>query len=249
MEALRNTSILWMIVGGITLVILLFTKIRAPYGRHTREGWGAMIDNKWGWFFMELPALLIMPLLSVLGPREKDVTSWILIGLWVLHYANRTLIFPFRLRTRGKKMPLSIVMSAIFFNCINGLLNGLYFGFYGPDYISPYSVHFIIGMILFFLGLGINWMSDTKLIRLRKNNHGYQIPQGGLFRFISCPNHFGEMVEWAGFAIAAWSAPALSFFIWTVCNLLPRALNHHTWYRENFAQYPQERKAVIPYLV
>jgi hypothetical protein len=30
----------------------------------------------------------------------------------------------------------------------------------------------------------------------------YKIPQGGLFRWLSCPNLVGEMIEWIGFAIA-----------------------------------------------
>ncbi len=62
------------------------------------------------------------------------------------------------------------------------------------------------------------------------------------------PNHFGEIVEWAGFAIIAWSLPALTFAIWTFSNLVPRALNHHDWYREHFQDYPKKRKAVLPWL-
>jgi len=38
------------------------------------------------------------------------------------------------------------------------------------------------------------------------------------------------------------------FAIWTMANLVPRALAHHRWYRETFADYPPGRKALIPYL-
>lgn len=230
------------------LALLLF-KLRAPYGRHSRKGWGKMIPNKWGWFIMELPALLIMPSLAIFGTREKDVVSWVLIALWVLHYANRTLIFPFRLNTEGKMMPISIVISAVFFNTVNGALNGLYLGFFGPTDDLLYSPHVIIGVLIFFLGLAINWHSDNRLIGLRQKKSGYFIPEGGLFNYISCPNHFGEMLEWTGFAIVAWNAPALSFAIWSFCNLLPRTLNHHAWYQEYFPNYPKNRKAVIPFLL
>lgn len=208
-----------------------------------------MIPNKWGWFFMELPALLVMPLLAILGPREKDTLSWILITIWLLHYTNRTLVFPFRIRTTGKMMPLSILISAVFFNVVNGLLNGLYFGFLGPADVSVYSPHVITGMAIFIFGLTLNWRSDNRLIGLRQKKSGYFIPEGGFFKYISCPNHFGEMLEWTGFAIAAWNAPALSFAVWSICNLLPRTLNHHAWYREYFPDYPKNRKAVIPFLL
>jgi steroid 5-alpha reductase family enzyme len=96
----------------------------------------------------------------------------------------------------------------------------------------------------------INLTADEKLIHMRKTRaNGYQIPYGGLFNKISCPNFFGEMVEWLGFAILCWSLPALSFFIWTLCNLLPRALDHHRWYKKQFPDYPADRKAVVPYLL
>lgn len=238
----------WIGIAVITFLTLVFTKIRAPYGRHANDKWGKMIDNKWGWFWMELPAFLIFPLLTIFGPRDKDILTWILVSLWSLHYFNRTIIFPFRLRTKGKKMPLTIVFSALFFNGMNGFLNGYFLGFIAPADGDYMSWNVIIGVLLFFTGLFINQLTDTKLIRLRKAQEGYVIPRKWLFEYISCPNHFGEIVEWIGFAIAACSLPAMTFAIWTSCNLIPRALNHHDWYRENFSDYPKRRKAVIPFI-
>ena len=96
----------------------------------------------------------------------------------------------------------------------------------------------------------INHRSDTILINLRKPGEtGYKIPKGFLFNKISCPNHFGEIVEWIGFAILSWSLPGLVFVIWTMANLVPRSLNHHKWYKDNFREYPKDRKAVIPFVV
>jgi hypothetical protein len=46
----------------------------------------------------------------------------------------------------------------------------------------------------------------------------------------------------------AWNLPALSFAIWTFANLVPRALNHHNWYKDKFPDYPKNRKAVFPFL-
>ena len=94
----------------------------------------------------------------------------------------------------------------------------------------------------------INKTSDNKLISLRKENKEYQIPNGGMFKYISCPNHFGEIVEWTGFAIIAFNLGALSFALWTSFNLIPRAMNHHKWYKSYFAKYPKVRKAILPFL-
>jgi 3-oxo-5-alpha-steroid 4-dehydrogenase 1 len=38
----------------------------------------------------------------------------------------------------------------------------------------------------------------------------------------------------------------VSFAVWGVANLVPRARANHLWYKENFIEYPKERKALIP---
>ena len=238
----------WIAAALLAFSSLLFFNIKAPYGRHSNDSWGRMISNKWGWFLMELPALIVMPVISIMGPSEKNEVSYILISIWVIHYANRTLIFPFQLNTNNKKMPLIIVFSAIIFNAMNGFLNGYALGYMDLDLIDASSYHVIIGSLIFVSGMAINRWADKALIRLRENKQGYQIPRGGLFEYISCPNHFGEIVEWIGFALIAWNLPALTFAIWTFCNLSPRSRNHHIWYQQHFKDYPKNRRAVIPYI-
>ena len=92
---------IWIGVAVMTFLALVVFKIKAPYGRHSSQEWGPMISNKWGWFIMELPALVLMPMIALAGPSEKNEVSYLLISMWVLHYANRTLIFPFKLKTEN----------------------------------------------------------------------------------------------------------------------------------------------------
>jgi steroid 5-alpha reductase family enzyme len=239
----------WITIAFSVLGTLIIFNIRAPYGRHSSKKWGPMIDNKWGWVSMESPALLIMPLLSFFGPAPKTNLTYLLVGLWCFHYIYRTLVFPFKLKTINKKMPVIIVISAVFFNGVNGFLNGYFLGYINTYSIDINAYHVYIGFSLFLTGIYINRSSDRTLISLREKQDGYQIPNGRLFDKISCPNHFGEIIEWIGFAILAWNISALSFAIWTACNLIPRALNHHSWYNEYFEAYPQKRKAIIPYIL
>lgn len=240
---------IWIGIAVLTALVLLIFKIRAPYGRHTRAGWGRMIDNRLGWFWMELPALIVMPCLTLLGPSPKYPLLYLLTGMWLLHYTYRVLIFPFQLKTSNKKMPLSIIISAFCFNLINGSVNGFYLGFLAePVSINLGRLSLWIGLLLFFGGMYLNRAADRRLIALRQTATGYFIPRGWWFRYISCPNHFGEIVEWLGFALVAWNLPAASFAVWTFCNLAPRAQNHHDWYQEYFPDYPRERKALIPFL-
>ena len=99
----NNYVIIWIIIGFLTFSYLIISKVRAPYGRHSSDGWGLMISNSWGWFWMELPALLLMPLISIFGKNEMNSLSILLVSLWFLHYFNRVIIFPMRIKTKNKK--------------------------------------------------------------------------------------------------------------------------------------------------
>jgi steroid 5-alpha reductase family enzyme len=136
----------------------------------------------------------------------------------------------------------------IFFNIVNGFVNGFYIGFVDGHSGKIPSLITGLGFVIFFAGFYINNKADLKLIHLRQLQNGYQIPRGWMFDYISCPNHFGEIAEWIGFAIIARNPAALSFAIWTFCNLGPRARNHHEWYNEKFTDYPTKRKALIPFV-
>jgi 3-oxo-5-alpha-steroid 4-dehydrogenase 1 len=240
----------WIVLACLVFPILLF--VAAPYGRHSTGKWGMTISNREGWILMEVPALLIFLYLIASGKADKNAVVWIIVSLFTIHYANRSLIYPFRINTQGKRMPLLIVIMAIFFNTVNGYINGYYLGTLQHQYSYSWFTdpRFIVGIMLFFAGMIINISADEILIHLRKSKtNGYQIPYGNLFNKISCPNFFGEIIEWFGFAILCWSLPALSFLVWTVCNLVPRALDHHRWYKRQFADYPLHRKAIFPYLL
>jgi hypothetical protein len=244
-----------LVMGWIMLALLIFPVllfVTAPYGRHTSRKWGITIPNRQGWVLMEAPALILFSFFFLSGNHAKPLVTWIIFVLFAIHYFNRAFIYPFRIKTRGKRMPLIIALMAVIFNTMNSFINGYYLTrlqkVYGDAWLT--DPRFITGVALFLTGMIINMRADTQLIRLRKSTvNGYKIPYGGLFDLISCPNFFGEIIEWLGFALLCWSLPALSFFIWTFCNLVPRALNHHRWYKNHFADYPATRKAVFPYLL
>jgi len=244
LEKFNNICIIWGIVAVLTFVLLQF--VHAPYGRHIRKGWGPELSNKLGWLIMEFPSFAII-LYFFINSNQSKYGS-LLSLLWLFHYFNRTFIFPFRIRTSGKKMPIIIVLSAIFFNAINAGLNGYFLSTF-----ETYTEHsffnwtFFLGISFFTFGFLVNQISDYKLINLRKPGAlGYKIPKGFLFNFVSCPNLLGELIQWLGFAIMAWNFPATSFFVWTAANLIPRAIGHHNWYKKHFNDYPKNRGALLP---
>lgn len=234
----------WVVLAFSALVLPVLLFIPAPYGRHLRAGWGPTMPAKLGWFVMELPSFALFgALLFTLNPWRVDPSVLLLGALWLLHYGQRTLVFPLLMRGDGKRKPVLTVVMAIVFNLLNASGNALQLEPRGFD------LRFFLGVAIFLAGFGINLWADAKLRNLRKpGDSGYQVPRGGLYELVSCPNYFGELLEWTGFALAAWTLPALAFAVFTFANLFPRALAHHRWYRATFADYPASRRAVLPFV-
>ena len=136
---------------------------------------------------------------------------------------------------------------AIAFNILNGYNNAGALIAAGERQEPLLSLHFVAGTCLFLFGFWLHFTSDRTIRRLRgPGESGYHIPQGGLFRWVSSPHYLGEIIQWSGWALLTWSAAGVAFALFTFCNLAPRALSNHRWYRERFPGYPVERKALIP---
>ena len=240
----------WFALSVVVFLMLLF--ISAPYGRHGRTGWGPRVPGRLGWIIMELPAVLVIAACYVMAPRPPGVVAWVFLAMWQIHYLYRALIYPFRLRTGSQRsMPLMVALMGVFFNGGNGYLNGRFLTALSPGHELSWLAdpRFLAGVALFVVGLAINHHSDHVLLNLRKPGEtGYKIPTGGAYRWVSCPNYLGEMLEWSGWALATWTLPGLAFAVWTAANLVPRALTHHRWYKSKFPDYPRGRRAVIPFI-
>lgn len=244
----------WLLELQFALALMVFVALfflSAPYGRYARPGWGITLPERWGWRIMEFPAVAVILLLFLVSGR-RDPLSFVFIILWEAHYVYRTFIFTSLMREGRREFPVLISVFAIFFNLINGTVNGCHLFLFGGVYPLSWllDIRFIVGVILFGAGLAIHATADSLLRSLRKPGEtGYSIPRGGMFRFVSCPNYFGEIVEWVGWALLTWSLAGFAFAAFTFANLFPRAIAHHRWYRSEFSDYPNERKAVIPFIV
>ncbi len=237
-------------------IVLLF--MNAPYGRQDTDDvnplWGPRIPLKLGWFILEFPVFFMFGLFYLLGDNWAKPAPVILFLLWEVHYFHRTFIYPRTLKAKpGAGFRLGILSAGIPLNAANGFINGWYISEYGEHLYNIswlYDPRFILGVALFFAGFTLAKQSDKILADLRKPGEtGYKIPFGGAFRWVSCPNYLGEVLQWCGFAVACWSIPALAFAFLTLSNLLPRALSNHRWYLEKFPDYPKSRKSLVPYII
>ena len=243
----NDLIIVWFVLAVAVFIALL--SFVAPYGRHIRKGWGPSISDKLGWVVMEASSPLIFAACFLAGTGSVNVVTLIFFALWEAHYVHRAFIYPFTRRGAAKSISLIVLVMGFFFNLVNGYLNGRYLFTFSPGYDNTWlkDPRFIIGILLLVFGFIVNRQADTVLRNLRKpHENNYKIPFGGLYRWISCPNYLGELMIWVGWAIATWSLAGLTFAVWTAANLVPRARANHRWYREQFPDYPMERKTLIP---
>ena len=245
LPTLTLLSTLW---AALALAVFAMSfKMRDFTGRIGGEGRGKRIAAPWAWFWMELPALAIFPAIYFASGNLHPVGN-IAVLLWLAHYAHRTLIWPWIVLRPGATVPSGMWLSGAGFNVINGALLGVFLGFaaeYAADWLS--DPRFLAGLAMVIGGAALNVWADYRLLRLRRRGHHQHVmPEGGAFNFVCCPNLLGEIIEWLGFALLTWCLPALAFALWSIANLVPRALWRRSWYRANFPDFPKNRAALIP---
>lgn len=234
------------------LVFIALHFVTAGYGMMYTRKWGPTIDNRIGWIVMETPVFLLMLWLWWSSDRRFETVPLIIFLLFELHYLQRSFIFPLLIRSSGR-MPLSVIVMGMLFNLLNAFMQGGWLFYISSPERYPvswlYSWQFITGVIIFFSGMAINIHSDYIIRNLRKpGDTAHYIPKGGMFRYVSSANYFGEFIEWCGFAILTWSWAGAVFALWTFANLAPRAVSINKRYRKEFGSKftDLKLKAIIP---
>ena len=244
--------LLYAMVAVAVVVFVALYFIDAGYGMFNDGKWGKNISNKTGWMLMEAPVFTILLCLWLASGRKDMPVPTLMTGLMMLHYFHRAFVFPFLFKSKSR-MPVVIMLMAILFNLFNASIQGgwiLYLSpadMYTPDWLT--TPQFIIGTLLFFIGMIINLHSDHIIRNLRKpGDTRHYLPEKGLYKYVTSANYFGEIIEWIGFAILTWSFAGAVFVIWTCANLIPRANAIYLKYKSEFGDSVGNRKRVIPFL-
>lgn len=248
------------ILSAVVFTVLQF--VTPAYGLTFNNRWGISIRSNWGWFLMESPVFLLMLAFyvntTIMGaPYTLHSFPWTATVIFVffqLHYLQRSYVFPSKMKGTSK-MPLSIIFSGFFFNMTNAYMQGGWLFYVAPEQYTLqwlWSPQFIVGTLVFFLGMVINMRADIVIRALRKDKYdnNYYLPYGKFFNKVNSANYFGEIIEWTGFAILSWSVAGSVFLLWTVANLVPRAKAVYERYEQLFGDEfkQQKRYKVFPYI-
>ena len=248
-----------MAVMAVVVFVALFF-FKAGYGYLSNSNWGPKINNKVAWVLMEAPAFLFLLYYTLrfafsgVDTGNSRIVLYIMAGLFLLHYFQRSFIFPFLMRGKST-MPIAVMLMGLVFNTLNAYMIGGWLYEVAPSgmYTTAWlcSPKFIIGLIVFFTGMGINLHSDHVIRNLRKpGDTKHYIPRKGFYKYVTSANYFGELTEWIGFAILTWSPAGVLFAVWTFANLGPRAKSLTQKYVQEFGEeYTKlNKKHIIPFI-
>ena len=233
-----------------SFVVHLFVKI--PYGKlndrdkesrceiHLRIAFGIS---------QILTGIVVFTVTFFLQANFTGAPNLVMYMLFTIHYINRgivdTIVNRHGLRIIPVYIPLMAILVLTFYHFINGQFLG------AAEYCRGYyyDPRFIIGMIMFIAGFIVNRVADAQLVCLREDYHDdkYYTPKGCSFVYIASPNYLGELIEWFGWAVMTWSLSGLVWFLFVGAIVIPRSKHYHNWYRDELADYPKKRKALIPF--
>jgi 3-oxo-5-alpha-steroid 4-dehydrogenase 1 len=117
-----------MLVMGAFAFVPLVLGVQAPYGKYATSAqaklFGFQMNGKLAWFLQELPSFMLPAGYWLHGAAQSEKlrslnANTMLLAAFLLHYTNRTFIFPMRIRG-GKPTPFGVFLMAFFFCIWNG---------------------------------------------------------------------------------------------------------------------------------
>ena len=253
--SIHTFNVFLIVMASIAVVVFVsLFFVDAGYGKFYNRKWGFAVNNKLGWVLMESPVFIAMLALWLCSDRRGDLIRLAFLFLFELHYIQRSFVFPLRLRGKSV-MPLSIIVMGVTFNLLNAFMQGGWIFYFSPENYYPANwlttPKFIIGFLIFIIGMYVNIQSDDIVRNLRKDDETkHYLPKKGLYKYVTSANYFGEFVEWTGFAILTWSWSGAVFALWTFANLAPRAARIYDQYKVEFADEldTKKTKRIIPFI-
>ena len=115
------TIVLCMAVMAVIVFIALFF-FKAGYGYLSTSNWGPKISNKVAWVLMEAPSFGFMLYYTLRFACNggavngcSNLVLYILGGFFLLHYFQRSFIFPLLMKGKSK-MPIAVMLMGVTFN-------------------------------------------------------------------------------------------------------------------------------------
>eukprot|EP00915_Cephaloidophora_sp_WS-2016_P009418 GHVH01013498.1.p1 GENE.GHVH01013498.1~~GHVH01013498.1.p1 ORF type:complete len:335 (+),score=39.14 GHVH01013498.1:74-1006(+) len=201
------------------------------------------------------PMFVLFPQLIYFENRDQPLCLVQKLALWltIAHYLKREVETLFIHRFSKATMPIvRLPINCLHYWVFNGVAIG-YFLFH-PRYqtaswiTDPVAYVLSITMLVFEV---LNLCTHITLKNLRPRGSTTRgIPHGWGFGVVSCANYWWESCAWFCFAILTNCFTSWVFFIVASGQMLEWALKKHANYKKEFKdEYPENRKAIIPFIL
>ena len=136
---------------------------------------GLKLGAKQGWVLMELPGLIVFPVVFFMGSNADQPVPLFFLAIWMMHYTNRALITPLLMRVQpGSQASFSfgVVIAGWVTLFLHGYFNAAYLTELGTQYTYDWFTdpRFRIGFAIYIVGFVLNIHSDRILRNLRSPN-------------------------------------------------------------------------------
>lgn len=175
---------------------------------------------------------------------NANLVQWIVGGAVFIHFLKRVLESLFLHKYSGTAGILTALLVGSFYSFAAYLI-----GWLNQNPIPVVDAWFVLGILVFLVGIGGNFYHHKLLADLRMDSLDYFIPRGGLFKHVICPHYLFEIITWLGIALLSRHLAAWLILLFVFDYLSARAIRTLAWYRERFKDFPIERKAIFPFIL
>jgi very-long-chain enoyl-CoA reductase len=172
------------------------------------------------------------------------LVQWAVYLAVAIHFAKRVLESIFLHRYSGPIDLFTTLLISTFYSLAAGML-----GWVNINPLPAPDIWFYVGILLFVVGISVNFYHHKLLADLRKNSLDYFIPKGGLFEYVVCPHYLFEMITFLGIALLSRHLVAWIVLLFIIFYLTARAMRVLKWYHEKFKDFPKDRKAILPFVL
>ncbi|KAF3449684.1 hypothetical protein FNV43_RR10415 [Rhamnella rubrinervis] len=204
------------------------------------------LPSRTGMLLLYVPVFLA-PLMSLVLFPHEDIRVLLLSSALAIHFFKRVFEVLFVHNYSGGMVLDSVIqISSGYFLATTSMIYGQHLtqGLAEPAVDLKYY-----GVVLFLIGITGNFYHHYILSQLRRNGEKeYKIPKGGLFGLVICPHYLFEIIGFLGFSFISQTLHAFSVATGAIFYLLGRSCATRRWYISKFEDFPQDVKALIPYV-
>ena len=175
---------------------------------------------------------------------NASLIQWLVLASVFVHFAKRVLESLFLHRYSGPVGTFTTILIASFYS-----LAAYFIGWLNRSPIPAMDLWFLLGIVLFLVGIAGNFYHHKLLADLRKNSLDYFIPKGAWFEYVVCPHYLFEIITWTGIFLLSRHLAALLILLFIIGYLTARSIRTLKWYHDRFPGFPKDRKAILPFIL